>query len=55
MTVSKAVVPLLTGSAASDFARALNSSHIKPYSNESRLRTDEAIEEALKKKRERRV
>ena len=43
MTVSKAVVPMLTDEVAESFMRTLKGSKIQPYTDEQRGKIDEKI------------
>ena len=52
MAVSKAIVPLLKGDAASSIQQTLKVSQIKPYTKEERDRTRRAISQILERKKQ---
>lgn len=47
MAVSKAIVPLLKGKEAESFMKTLESSKLKPYTEEEKERTERKAAEAL--------
>jgi len=51
MAVSKAIVPLLTGEAASSIQKTISSSQIKPYTPAERDKTRREISQILKSKK----
>lgn len=50
MAVSMAVIPTLKGKAAASMLETINTSRIKPYSNESRLEAERKIQELAQKR-----
>lgn len=47
MTVSMAIVPLLKDEAAKSFMRTLESTSLRPYTDEQRTKTNEKVKEIL--------
>lgn len=51
MASSMAVIPILKGEAAKSFMETLNSAKLKPYTDEQRRATEEAIDKILAERR----